>query len=233
MAAEFLAPMLTEDDLGQELLKDILGTADDAPNLAHIPTLSRKDVRRLTWNRFEALIAVLEERQGSRAILTPLSGDGGIDVIAIRKREIRLVQCKHTLWGESVNADVLAEVLQALEGYRARWLRPRAEAYVLRPILATNGRFTSRTRDEARGRDIELVDDADLDRLLAAVSCTPGDIEAMERRRLASMRDVQVAIECIARSFETRQGDDKEAWCLRTNRLKLLLAQSVSRMLLF
>jgi restriction endonuclease Mrr len=204
MAAEFLAPMLTEDDLGQELLKDILGAVDDSPGLAHGPTLSRDDVRRLTWNQFEALIAVIEERQGSRAILTPLSGDGGIDVIGIREREIRLVQCKHTLWEESVNADVLAEVMQAFEGYRARWVRPRAATFVLRAVLATNGRFTSKTRAEARGRDIELVDDADLDRLLAAIPCTPGDIEAMEGRRLASMRDVQVGIEQIVQSFGTR-----------------------------
>jgi hypothetical protein len=204
IAAEFLAPMLTEDDLGQELLKDILEAADDSPGSGHSPTLSRDDVRRLTWNRFEALIAVLEERQGSRAILTPLSGDGGIDVIAIREREIRLLQCKHTLWEESIDADVLAEVIQAFEGYRGRWLRPRAATLVLRAVLATNGRFTSRTRAEARGRDIVLIDEADLDRLLTAVPCTPGDIEAMEGRRLASMRDVQVGIEQIVRSFETQ-----------------------------
>jgi len=200
LAAEFLAPMPTEDNLGEELLNDILGTSEASCGSSTTRTLSRDDVRCLTPDRFEALIAVLEERQGARVLLTPLAGDGGIDVIAVREREVRLIQCKHTLWDASVDADAVAEVIQAFDGYRARWLRSHGKIYALHPMLVTNGRFTTMAQDAARARDIHLLSANDLWRILDATPCTPADIEFMEGRRLASMRDVQVAIEDLLRS---------------------------------
>jgi hypothetical protein len=199
MAAEFLAPIPAEDDLGQELLSEVLGTPAIPGTLTGRPTLSSDDVRRLPPERFEALIAIFEEQQGARVILTPHAGDGGIDVIAIRgrEREVRLIRCKHTLWNASVNADVVAEVIQAFDGYRARRLGAYGNAYVLRAVLVTNGSFTGKARAEGRERDVVLLGNADLDRLLKTVPCTRGDIEAMEGRRMASMRDVQLAIEHI------------------------------------
>lgn len=197
LAAEFLAPMPNEDDLGQELLNDVLGTS--ASHAGRTRLLSKDDVRRLTPERFEALIAVLEERQGAQVLLTPLVGDGGIDVIAVQKHQLRLIQCKHTLWHASVDADAIAEVLQALDGYRARWLRPLIASRILRAILVTNGRFTARAQALATERGVDLIADNNLWRLLDARPCTPADIEAMESRRLASMRDLLTAVEELAR----------------------------------
>jgi HJR/Mrr/RecB family endonuclease len=186
-------------DLGRDLLTDILGTPE-TPHLESewIRPLSRDAVHRLTPERFEALIAVLEEKQRAYVILTPYAGDGGIDVIAARDRQIRLIQCKRTT---SVDAEVVAEVMQAFDGYRARWPRLRIGTYILRAVLVTNGAFTAKAQREAKIRGIDLIAADDLGRLLVEIPCTLAEVEMMEDRRLASMRDVQVAIESLVRSL--------------------------------
>jgi SNF2 family DNA or RNA helicase len=68
LASEFLTPMPSEADLEEELLKSVLETPAD-PN--GVPVLSPDDVRRLPWARFEALVAVLEEKRDNKVVLTP------------------------------------------------------------------------------------------------------------------------------------------------------------------
>jgi HJR/Mrr/RecB family endonuclease len=148
----------------------------------------------LPWERFEALIALLEEKRGGRVVLTPRAGDDKADVLSVAGSQIRLVQCKHSLWDASVDADALAEVIGAMEIYRARYIRGLPRALTLRPVVVTNGVFTTGARAEARSRDVELVGSNDLCLLLEEMPCTPAEVEAMEERRLASMRDVQAAI---------------------------------------
>jgi hypothetical protein len=199
LAAEFLAPMPSEEDLQREFMSDVFGAAGPSPS-STVHSLSKDDVRRLGFDRFEAMVALLEEKRRARAILTPLSGDDGIDVIAIHEGEIRLIQCKHTLWDASVDADVIAEVICALDGYRARRFRALSARATLRPVLVTNGELTRRARREAKARDIEVVDGAALQQLLDATPCTAAEVEAMAAQRLASMRDVQAAIDMAARA---------------------------------
>lgn len=195
LAAEFLAPMPSEEDLGRELLDSTLGTTGTEEGLRGVLPLSKEDVRRLTWDRFEALIAVFEEKRGAQVILTPRSGDGKIDVLAVRAGEIRLIQCKHTLWDASIDETAVAEMLIAFDGYRLRLRRFLKQATSLRAVLVTNGSFTAKARAEARARDIQLVAKINLWALLDETPATPAEVEMMEDRRLASMRDVQAAIE--------------------------------------
>lgn len=199
LAAEFLAPMPSEEDLGQELLGSTLGTSDTQEGLHGVCPLSKEDVRRLTWDRFEALIAVLEEKRGARVLLTPRSGDGGIDVIATKEPEIFLIQCKHTLWDANSDATVVSEMLSAFDRYRVRFRDFLPRNFAVRPVLVTNGSFTARARTEAKARDIKLVANNDLWRLLDEAPSTPAEVEMMEDRRLASMRDVLAAIERLCR----------------------------------
>ncbi|MCX8031635.1 MAG: SNF2-related protein, partial [Thermodesulfovibrionales bacterium] len=93
MASDFLAPMPSEDDLGKELYEELI----QSENISNIKTkkVSNEDVRMLTWNLFEALIALIEEKQGNKVILTPLTNDYGIDVISLQGKTLKLIQCKH------------------------------------------------------------------------------------------------------------------------------------------
>ena len=113
LAMDFLAPMPTEAELEKELFQDVAGARTGVADQA--PKLGEDDLRKLTWDRFEALVALLEERSGAQVLLTPKSGDGGIDVVAVRDGQLRLIQCKHTQWSASVDENVIPGILSAFD----------------------------------------------------------------------------------------------------------------------
>ena len=115
LAQDFLAPMPEEDALKRELFDDLFAVPDGVTAAPPSQPLSPEDVRRLSPEHFEALVAALEERDGARVLLTPHTGDGGIDVIAVQPQAIRLIQCKHTSGNTPVDADVINEVVAALD----------------------------------------------------------------------------------------------------------------------
>jgi hypothetical protein len=191
LAAEFLAPMPSEDEMQREIFDRVVETPATTET---IKSMSPNDVRLLPWDRFEALIALLEEKRGTKVILTPRGGDDKADVIAIRGNHVRLIQCKHSSWSAYIDADVVAEVIGAIDLYRIRHLRSLPQSMSLFPVIVSNGTFTSMARKEAMARDVELVGDLELWKLLSQTPCTRAEIEAMENRRSESMRDVQAGL---------------------------------------
>jgi hypothetical protein len=191
LAADFLAPVPGEDKLQHELLEDVLndtkGTGEGRP-------ITAEYVQTLPWRQFEALIALLERKRGASVLLTPCAADDKADVIAARKPDLWLIQCKHTSYGTTLDADPLAEICNALDTYRHRYLRALTGKYALHGAVVTNGKFTNRARALAHERDIKIVSAAELGDMLEQTPCTPGEVEAVESDRLASMRDVQAAI---------------------------------------
>jgi hypothetical protein len=199
LAAEFLEPMPAEDDLKLELAREVF---DDQlrPDMAAATSISEEDVRLLPADRFEALTALIESKAGAKVILTPLAGDEGIDVIAVTKTEIRLLQCKHTLWGNSIDTDAVSELIAAFDGYRARRLRSASSGRVIRAVLSTNGTITKQARRVANEAGVHLVAGGDIRQALLKTRCSLGEIEAMEQRRLGSMPDTQAAINVFLQS---------------------------------
>lgn len=191
LASEFLAPMPSEDDLQSELLENVLGTIGKSEA---VRSMNPEEVRLLPWGRFEALIALLEEKRGARVILTPRAGDDKADVIAVCGRQIRLIQCKHSLWSANVEADVVAEVMGAMELYRWKYLRNLPTTVTPIPVIVTNGTFTTMATTEAGNRDVRVIGDLELWKLLAETPCTRAEVEASESRRLESMKDVKAAL---------------------------------------
>jgi hypothetical protein len=90
-------------------------------------------------------------------------------------------------------------MLSAFDRYRVRLRDILPRNFAVRPVLVTNGSFTARARTEAKVRDIKLVANNDFWRLLDEAPSTPAEVEMMEDRRLASMRDVLAAIERLCR----------------------------------
>jgi len=84
-----------------------------------------------------------------------------------------------------------------MEIYRTKFLGEMTRTLTFRLIVVTNGSFTSKARWEANQRDVELVGDAELWKLLEATPCTPAEVEMMESRRLATMRDVLAGIKAL------------------------------------
>jgi SNF2 family DNA or RNA helicase len=188
LATDFLLPMPGEDDLGKELWEDIF-REDNGGGSAK--ALSKEDIRLLPWDRFESLIALIEQKRGRKVILTPRSGDYGIDVISILGTEVKLIQCKHTCWDANVDIDVVVETINAFDSYRGRWLHGIANRMNLKALLITNGKYTRAAKSHASVSDVQILSDNDLWPLLEDKPCTLGEIEVMENRRMASMRDVQ------------------------------------------
>jgi hypothetical protein len=194
LASEFLAPMPSEDQLQEELLREVL---NDTANIGPAQRVTRDYLRTMPWDRFEALLALLEEKQGSRVLLTPRGGDDKADVVALQGRDLRLIQCKHTTCEGSVDADALCEIVMAIDTYLSRCLASVRHKYALHLRVVTNGTFTRAAKFQARERDIELVSQQELCAMLQRTPCTPGEVEAMEARHLASMHDLRIAIEQI------------------------------------
>jgi superfamily II DNA or RNA helicase len=191
LASEFLAPMPSEEEVQREIFERVVekSTASEP-----IKNLSPDDVRLLPWDRFEALIALLEEKRGAKIIMTPRGGDDKADVIAVKGKQVRLIQCKHSAWSAYVDADVVAEVIGAMDLYRMRHLRSLPASMSLFPVIVSNGTFTSMARKQALDCDVELVGDLELLKLLKQIPCTRAELEVVENRRVESMKDVQAAL---------------------------------------
>ena len=81
---------------GSEILEAVLGPANQT---AEDKQLSFDEVVSLSWNLFEALIALIYEREATRVILTPGGNDHGCDVVVLGFKEPErnlLIQCKTT-----------------------------------------------------------------------------------------------------------------------------------------
>jgi restriction system protein len=96
------------------------------------------------------------------------SADGGVDLVLTRDRERYLVQCKH--WrANNVGVPVVRELYGAMAAEGA-----------VGGFVVTAGRFTSEAKAFASGRNVELIDGAGLDRLLAAVHAPTREIHPVE-----------------------------------------------------
>ncbi|HDX9006506.1 TPA: restriction endonuclease [Aeromonas dhakensis] len=104
----------------------------------------------MSWQEFEVLVGAFFERLGFTVNLTGGSADGGIDIILHRSNELHLVQCKQ--WrSNSVSVSVVRELYGLIAAHGADG------GYVV-----TSGRFTKDAVEFAKGRDITLIDGAQL-----------------------------------------------------------------------
>jgi restriction system protein len=73
-----------------------LATAEDTIRGHRLAARSRSvdDLRRMSWQDFERLVAEAFRRSGYRADLTGRGADGGVDIILTRSGSKSLVQCK-------------------------------------------------------------------------------------------------------------------------------------------
>jgi SNF2-related domain/Helicase conserved C-terminal domain/Restriction endonuclease len=194
LARDFLSPLPNESDLEKDIFQDVFATSPASAHSREVPAIKPEDIKLLTWDRFEALLALLERKQGGYVILTPRSGDGKVDVLAFRKAEIRLIQCKHSSSESQLGAEALDEVSLAFDGYRARRMPSLPSSVTVRLIVATNGAVSRDVRREAVTRNIELLGQDTLVKLLDQHKCTYAEVEVLESSRLETMRDVQAAI---------------------------------------
>lgn len=119
-------------------------------------------LRAASWREFEELVGEAYRRQGYRVTETGGRGtDGGVDLVLKRGGETLLVQCKH--WKmDKVGVKVIRELygVVAAEGATGG-------------IVISSGSFTQEARDFVSGKAIELLDGAELLRLVGEVQGAP------------------------------------------------------------
>ena len=181
LAADFLAPMPSEEDLQKELLNS-LGVSGQVVPPQQLLTVD--DLSKMTWDRFESFVALVEGKYGRQVWLSPKSGDGGIDVVARVGSEVRLIQCKHTQWTNAVDREMVAELISSCDAFRASI---EMTGFTFKPVLITNASIPRGVSEFALDRDVEVIGGADFKSYLGNLQCSRAEVETVERQRYASL----------------------------------------------
>jgi SNF2 family DNA or RNA helicase len=181
LATDFLSPRPGEPDLQRELLNSLGVTKEAVPPQQ---MLTVDDIGGLTWDRFEALVALIESKYGRKIWLSPRTGDGGIDVISQLGSEVRLIQCKHTQWTHGIDNDVLYELVTSCDAFRASLQVP---GFTFKPVLVTNCAVSRQTKAFGLGRDIDIVAFDSFREYLCNMKCTRAEMETIETERFSNL----------------------------------------------
>jgi superfamily II DNA or RNA helicase len=114
---------------------------------------------RLPWRLFEALIAVLYERDAERVILTPGGGDHGCDVVVLgcgAARENILIQCKTTANSELDSGAAVREI----EGARPYYENTLGVSFRQRCLHTNAVKVSKRTLQAAKICGVTVKDRA-------------------------------------------------------------------------
>lgn len=148
--------------------------APDGGNAFGNELLGADDIKSMDPEAFEAFCALLWSKQGyKRTIKTPRSGDGGVDVLAIRGLEGVVIQCKSSsVEGRELGWEAVKDVAAGVVAYAQRH-----PGVVFSMVAATNQRFNGTARQQAKTLHVELVDGDDLAVLLAKHPVKRGELE--------------------------------------------------------
>tara|TARA_R110002050_G_scaffold57423_5_gene129170 strand:- start:82916 stop:83770 length:855 start_codon:yes stop_codon:yes gene_type:complete len=127
---------------------------------------SIQTIRNLSWREFEELVAEAFRRQGYSVFENTTGGaDGGIDVRLKKDGRTHLVQCKN--WRNSkVGVNIIREMYGVMTAEQAASV-----------IIIISGVFTQEAKNFASGKPIDLVDGAQLEKLIADVQITSPNIQ--------------------------------------------------------
>lgn len=173
MAAQYVLPLLFVAGAFMSLLKR--WRRRSLFNSVDAGTVSKSD-QSLSWQQFEQLTGETFRRRGFQVTENDKVGaDGGIDLVLQKDGEKYLVQCKQ--WRASkVDVSVVRELYGVMAAGGA------AGGFVV-----TSGRFTKEASEFAKGRNVELIDGVELQRLIQQVGATSrvGSVSAAAREQRA------------------------------------------------
>jgi restriction system protein len=135
-------------------------------------------IRDLSWREFEELVAEAYRRQNYMVIENTNTGaDGGIDVRLKKDGRTHLVQCKN--WKTSkVGVKVIREMYGVMTAEHASSV-----------IIIISGVFTQEAKDFATGKPIDLVDGAQLEKLIANVQVASTKVAPVITKLFNSIND--------------------------------------------
>jgi Holliday junction resolvase len=145
--------------------------------------LTITDVQALDGYAFELMCVALWEKRGFHVIHTPKSGDGGVDIVAIRDGDGsgQLLQCKTS---ERAEATLGWAAIQEVVGGTAAWVA-RFPGIRFTRVVVTCRRFNGNAREQARVNRVHLIEEDAFAALLADHPISRFDLE---RRLLEAAR---------------------------------------------
>jgi Restriction endonuclease len=121
------------------------------------PLATKEDIQDKTGLSFEEKCLKLLEKLGFTCQRTAITGDGGIDIVAISNEPLLkgtyIVQCKN--WKNPVGEPPLRDLYGVVASENAN-----------KGILITSSTFTEAAQNFARGKNIELIDGDQLQQLI-------------------------------------------------------------------
>ena len=155
---------------------DIGGVSPPGAQSVAPKCLALEDVLRMLPRHFEAYTAVLWNRQGyAHVTLTPGTGDGGVDVVAIQGSEGELVQCKTaSAEGRQLGWEAIKDVVTGEAGYKR--LYPNV---TFRKVCVTTQYFNAGAHEHARHNNVQLIDQAALRKLMAEHEIALTEVESL------------------------------------------------------
>lgn len=124
--------------------------------------ITAADLASMTPDTFEAFCAVLWSKQGYKTYLTPATGDGGVDVVALKGTAGVLIQCKSSsILGQSLGWDAVKDVAAGAAAYELKYA-----GVTFQKAAVTNQFFNGAAQGQAVLNSVELFDRQSLDNLL-------------------------------------------------------------------
>lgn len=125
--------------------KDKWGTPEQVRRWKEIEIGFDKNFAHLSPYEFEEFIAQLFRKMGYTTTTTPYSGDFGADVIAKKKNETILIQCKRYAEGTNITPEEVQRTLGAMWKYKAD-----------KAVFITTSHFSTRAAELDKEAPIEL-----------------------------------------------------------------------------
>jgi SNF2 family DNA or RNA helicase len=184
LASDFLMPIGDLNVSDSEIFNATIDPTKGIISREGPPIRSQLDLLNLHFNDFEALTALLLEEPGTKVHLNRRTGDRGIDVIAISKDEVILLQCKHSKSGSCIKDSMLVE--QLLDGqnrFQGDW--PQAfHGKRCKLIGVTNATFERAVVEAAKSNKIELIQGPDLIKRISKKDISLAKTKDREKHRL-------------------------------------------------
>jgi Holliday junction resolvase len=148
--------------------------APDGGNAFGNEPIDPEDVASLDPDAFEAFCALLWSKNGySRTIRTPKSGDGGVDIVAIKGGEGVLIQCKSsTVEDRELGWEGVKDVSTGAAIYAARF-----PGIKFSMVAVTNQRFNGNAKHKAALLHVKLIEREEVEALLAKHPMKRGELE--------------------------------------------------------
>ena len=148
--------------------------APDGGNAFSNEPMTADDIGALDGDAFEAFCALLWNKMGySRTIKTKRVGDGGVDVVAIKRGEGALIQCKSsTVENKELGWEGVKDVSAGSAAYAARY-----PGIVFSMVAVTNRRFNQAARRQAEILKVTLIEGDQLAEMLARHPMKRGELE--------------------------------------------------------